>query len=173
MERLSEAGKKTGLFFTVHGVVILQLVAVQAFLTGLVTLAYLDSATVASVLLPSSCVAGLLGQLLSLPLLLARHVVLFLRWILACDASAAVVVAAAPSGKGRLVEALLVMLPSGLLTALVSLYLSRGSGGPRAGDTILRINSAGDWEFGPSAKREAASSCQPPHRDIVLWGEGL
>ena len=167
MERLSEAGKKTDQFFTVHGVAIIQLVAVQALLTGLVTLTYLDSATVASVLLPSSCVAGLLGQLLSLPLLLARHVVLFLRWILACDASAAVVVAAAPSGKvrrrpstaslhqGRLVEALLVMLPSGLLTALVSLYLARGAGGRRAGDTILRINSAGDWEFGPSAKREA------------------
>ena len=47
------------------------------------------------------------------------------------------------------------MLPSGLLTALVCLYLSRGAGGRRGGDTILRINSAGDWEFGPSAKREA------------------
>jgi hypothetical protein len=53
------------------------------------------------------------------------------------------------------VEALLVMVPSGVLTGLVSLYLSRGAGGRRGGDTILRINSAGDWEFGPSAKREA------------------
>jgi hypothetical protein len=100
MERLSETRKKTSLFFAVHGVIIVQLVAVQALLTGLIALTFLDSATMAAVFLPSSCVAGLLGQLLSLPLLAARHAVLFLRWILACDASAVVMVAA-PSGKVR------------------------------------------------------------------------
>ena len=60
MERLSEAWKKTSLFVTMHGAITIQLVAVQALLTGLITLAFLDSATVATVL-PSSCVAGLLG----------------------------------------------------------------------------------------------------------------
>jgi hypothetical protein len=50
MERLSEAGKKTSLFITVHGVIIVQLVAVQALLTGLIALACIDSATTAGLL---------------------------------------------------------------------------------------------------------------------------
>ena len=50
------------------------------------------------------------------------------------------------SHQGRLVEALLIIIPSSLLTALVSLYLSRRAGGRRGGNTIQRINSAGDWD---------------------------
>ena len=47
------------------------------------------------------------------------------------------------SHQGQLVETLLVTVPSGLLTALVSLYLSHRAGGWRG---ILRINSASDWD---------------------------
>ena len=50
MERLSEAGKKTSLFITLHGAIFVQLVAVQALLTDLITLACIDSATTARLL---------------------------------------------------------------------------------------------------------------------------
>jgi hypothetical protein len=53
----------------------------------------------------------------------------------------------------QLVKALLVLLPSSLLSSLVVLYLSRGRK-QEAGETILRINSQGDWEYAPSDKRD-------------------
>ena len=52
-----------------------------------------------------------------------------------------------------LVEALVVLLASSLLTCLVALFLSRGrSQGAR--ETVLRINSKGDWEYAPSHRRD-------------------
>ena len=75
----------------------------------------------------------------------------------------------------RLLEALLMLIPSGLLTTLIYLYLNAGKPTKQvlghvilallvkswlnltlqAGETILLLNSKGDWEFAPSAKRDA------------------
>ena len=41
---------------------------------------------------------------------------------------------------------MMVMVPPGLLAGLGSLYLSRRAKGQRGGDTILHINTAGDWD---------------------------
>ena len=77
----------------------------------------------------------------------------------------------------RLLEALLLLIPSGLITALVYLYLNAGKPAKKVhihiriimvthqqlfefysqagGETILLLNSKGDWEYAPSAKRTA------------------
>ena len=79
----------------------------------------------------------------------------------------------------RLLEALLLLIPSGLITALVYLYLNAGKPAKKVhinihiriimvthqqlfefysqagGETILLLNSKGDWEYAPSAKRNA------------------
>ena len=74
----------------------------------------------------------------------------------------------------RMLEALLLLIPSGLLTTLVYLYLNAGKPTKQVGhiklvgccpemlqnplqggETILLLNSKGDWEYAPSAKREA------------------
>ena len=79
----------------------------------------------------------------------------------------------------RLLEALLLLIPSGLITALVYLYLNAGKPvkqvhihiniriimvahqqlfefySQAGGETILLLNSKGDWEYAPSAKRNA------------------
>ena len=68
-------------------------------------------------------------------------------------------------------EALLLLIPSGLLTTLVYLYLNAGKSTKQVrhimivwklkkimlqdGETILLLNSKGDWEYAPSAKRSA------------------
>ena len=68
-------------------------------------------------------------------------------------------------------EALLLLIPSGLLTTLVYLYLNAGKptkqvchtsycpemlqSPMQGGETILLLNSKGDWEYAPSAKRDA------------------
>ena len=73
-----------------------------------------------------------------------------------------------------LLEVLLLLTPSGLLTTLVYLYLNAGKPTKQVrhiklvsccpemlqnplqgGETILLLNSKGDWEYAPSAKREA------------------
>ena len=75
----------------------------------------------------------------------------------------------------RLLEALLLLIPSGLITALVYLYLNAGKPAKKVhiriimvahqqlfefysqagGETILLLNSKGDWEYARSAKRNA------------------
>ena len=69
-------------------------------------------------------------------------------------------------------EALLLLIPSALLTSLVYLYLNAGKPTKQVchkgknvkkltfhmmqdGETILLLNSKGDWEYAPSAKRDA------------------
>ena len=71
-----------------------------------------------------------------------------------------------------LLEVLLLLTPSGLLTTLVYLYLNAGKPTKQVchngknvqkltfhmmqdGETILLLNSKGDWEYAPSAKRDA------------------
>ena len=72
----------------------------------------------------------------------------------------------------RLLEALLLLIPSALLTSLIYLYLNAGKPTKQVrhiilvspeilenlmqeGETILLLNSKGDWEYAPSAKRDA------------------
>ena len=57
-------------------------------------------------------------------------------------------------GKKRLVEAALLLIPSGMLTIIIKKYLIMAK--RKDGETILLINSKGDWEFAPSNKRVAA-----------------
>ena len=73
-----------------------------------------------------------------------------------------------------LLEALLLLIPSGLLTTLVYLFLNAGKPTKQVGhikmfnwcpqilqnlvqggETILLLNSKVDWEYAPSAKRDA------------------
>ena len=56
-------------------------------------------------------------------------------------------------GKRKLVEAALLLIPSGMLTMIIKKYLSMPK--RKDGETILLINSKGDWEFVPSNKRVA------------------
>ena len=59
-------------------------------------------------------------------------------------------------GKRKLVEVVqvLLLIHSGLLTMIIKKYKARSS--RAGGQTILQINSKGDWEYAPSNKREAA-----------------
>ena len=74
--------------------------------------------------------------------------------------------------QGRLWEVLLFLFPSSMLTSLVYLYLNPGKPTKKVnhptetfpkdeknlmqgGETILLLNSKGDWEYAPSAKRDA------------------
>ena len=57
-------------------------------------------------------------------------------------------------GKRKLLEVILLLIPSGLLTMLIKMYLGRSK--KKDGETILLINNKGDWEYAPSNKREAA-----------------
>ena len=59
-------------------------------------------------------------------------------------------------GKRKMVEAVLLLIHSGLLTMLIKKYMARSS--TAGGQTILQINSKGDWEYALSNKREAPSS---------------
>ena len=111
-------------------------------------------------------VCGLLKYLLLGPLLLAQYLVVFVMWLLGCGKQnvlastplvremAKVCLEKMDDGKKKLMEAVLLLIPSGLLTMLIKKYLGRSN---RAdGATILLINSKGDWEYAPSNKREAA-----------------
>ena len=116
-----------------------------------------------SVLLVSVC--GLLKYLFLGPLLLAKYLVVFLMWLLGCGGKQKVL--ASPSlvkmicpdvvvddGKRKLVEAALLLIPSGMVTLIIKKYLSMPK--IKDGETILLLNSKGDWEFAPSNKRVAA-----------------
>ena len=111
-------------------------------------------------------VFGLLKYLLLGPLFLVQYLVVFLMWLLGCGKEQ--VLASFPfmqettqiclenvdDGKRKLMEAVLLLIHSGLLTMLIKKYMARSS--RPGGQTILQINSKGDWEYAPSNKREAA-----------------
>ena len=94
------------------------------------------------------------------PLLLAKYLIVLLMWLLGCGGKQMLVKKICPEavamddGKKKLLEAALLLIPSGLLTLLMMKYMD----GPmkKDGETILLINYKGDWEFAPSNKREAA-----------------
>ena len=94
------------------------------------------------------------------PLLLAKYLIVLLMWLLGCGGKQMLVKKICPEavamddGKKKLLEAALLLIPSGLLTLLMMKYMD----GPmkKDGETILLINCKGDWEFAPSNKREAA-----------------
>ena len=56
--------------------------------------------------------------------------------------------------KRKMVEAVLLLIHSGLLMMIIKKYMTRSN--KAGGQTILQINSKGDWEYAPSNKREAA-----------------
>ena len=112
-------------------------------------------------------VCGLLKYFIIGPLVLAQYLVALLMWILGCGKQE--VLASFPlvkkmadvclekvdeDGKRKLLEAILLLIPSGLLTMLIKMYLGRSK--KKDGETILLINNKGDWEYAPSNKREAA-----------------
>merc|ERR1719500_2735929 len=103
--------------------------------------------------------AFVLKGLLLLPLYLAFFTINFLLWLFNCNETVVdqivTTTAAGPDLQDRLLEALLVLIPSGLLTTLVYLYLNAGKPTKQGGETILLLNSKGDWEYAPSAKRDA------------------
>ena len=94
------------------------------------------------------------------PLLLAKYLIVLLMWLLGCGGKQKVVssplmkICPEMDDKKKLLEAALLLIPSGLLTLLMMKYMD----GPmkKDGETILLINCKGDWEFAPSNKREAA-----------------
>ena len=61
-------------------------------------------------------------------------------------------------GKRKLVEAVLLLVPSGMLPMIIKKYLSMSR--RKDGKTILLINSKGDREFAPSNKRVATVKFQ-------------
>merc|ERR1712192_13790 len=114
--------------------------------------------------------ACMFNGLLLLPLYLAFFTINFLLWLFNCNSETVVeqivttTAAAGPELQDRLLEALLMLIPSGLLTPLIYLYLNAGKPVKQGGETILLLNSKGDWEFAPSAKRNAkvkfSNQCQ-------------
>merc|ERR1711913_124355 len=103
--------------------------------------------------------AFLLKALHLLPLYLAFITINFLLWLFNCNKPVVdqivTTAAAGPDLQDRLLGALLMLIPSGLLTTLVYLYLNAGKPTKQDGETILLLNSKGDWEYAPSAKRSA------------------
>ena len=95
---------------------------------------------------------GILLRLLLLPFALLRHILSSLYWLLGCPAAAVVVEA---EGSSWVVKALLVMVPSGLLTGLASLSMGGGREAREAGGTTLLPSPAGTWHFAHSSKRTA------------------
>ena len=158
--------------FEEHRGLMVQQVVIQAILVGLLCLLCLGHAsysgdgegratsmayihhfyiTIASGLVV--LVATLL-RLLLLPFALLRHIISSLIWLLGCQAATVVVEA---EGSSWVVPSLLVMVPSGLLAGLASLYMAGGREAREAGGNILLPNPAGSWQFAHSSKRTAGA----------------
>merc|ERR1719234_2477960 len=127
---------------------------VQSDNTSLGLVVHLYTSATSLLITLAACV---LKGLLLLPFYLAFFTINVLLWLFNCNETVVeqivtTAAAAGPDLQDRLLEALLMLIPSGLLTTLIYLYLNAGKPVKQGGETILLLNSKGDWEFAPSTQ---------------------
>ena len=104
--------------------------------------------------------------LILLPVFSVKYLMVFLMWLLGCDGKQEdlrVVVNIMDHVSGgvdddsitKLLETVLLLLLLGMLAVIMFLW-AKSFKRKNTGETILQINSKGDWEYAPSNKREAA-----------------
>ena len=104
-------------------------------------------------------------EILLLPLHLVKYIIVDIMWILGCDGKQeetpvvevikkCLEEIAIDDEDWKFVEPALLLILSGILT-FIAMKCLVGRPDKRRGETILLINSKGDWEYAPSNKREA------------------